>query len=109
MAVRKVSKHNSIRFSLTVEMDNGPEGTERYFDVKDDGWKIWIRKEDGSYFDSVTFGVESVRMPNADTALIQLDRWARERWGSADKALNDPTMSCCGRDAADCDCENPIP
>lgn len=83
MAVRKVSKHQSIRFSLIVEMDNGPEGTERYFDVKDDGWKIWIRKEDGSYFDSVTFGVESVRMPNADTALIQLDRWARKRWGSA--------------------------
>lgn len=44
------------------------------------------------------------RTAKHDIFRIIADRLEQQRDSEAPKALNDPSVECCGRDAADCDC-----
>lgn len=53
------------------------------FNVRDDGWKLWIYRDTDKgprLVDYISFGTESERKPDRDSALEALTKWAHEHY-----------------------------
>lgn len=69
------------RTKVTMTKDGTPWGCA--FNVRDDGWKLWIYRdtEKGPQLvDSVSWGADSKRTPDKASALEKLTAWAHGRY-----------------------------
>lgn len=90
MAVIKTRTSNRIAFTFYVIQDIGPEGTEFAYDISDDGWKIWVRKPDGTGVDVIHTQDEN-RLPDKASASRLLAEWAVNRWGAENTDAHIPS------------------
>lgn len=70
----------TVWYGMTVTVTSG----DKEFRVRDDGWKLWIYRTDPDrgdvVVDYVSFGSESERTPDRESALRELTMWAQKRY-----------------------------
>lgn len=74
----------SLHFTVTVTMSRDGAESVRELNVRDDGWKLWMYREDPTMgpvlVDTVSWGASSERTPDRDTALESIAEWAHEHY-----------------------------
>lgn len=72
----------TVKYGLTVTGTALRKEFVREFEVRDDGWKMWIYRLDTDrgpvLVDYVSFGTDSKRTPDRDSALEALTKWAKD-------------------------------
>lgn len=89
MAVIKTRTSSRIEFTFYVIQDIGEHGTEFAYDISDDGWKLWIRKPDGTVCDTIR--CPNDREPDKRSASRILADWAVKRWGAENTEAHVPS------------------
>lgn len=66
-----------VYYSVNVETS---DGLDREFHVRDDGWALFIESRPAGNRERISFGTESTRKADADTALVALKEWAEKKF-----------------------------
>jgi hypothetical protein len=79
--IQKVSIHYAVTVDVTRTQD-GASATFTYeFNVRDDGWALWVKAlNTGESLGTIRLD-ENRRVGDADSALEALKTWANERYG----------------------------
>lgn len=60
-----------VYYDVTVSTPKG----EKEYRVRDDGWALFVKTRDNRPVGRVSFGTESKRVPEVDSAIEALKRW----------------------------------
>lgn len=60
-----------VYYDVTATSDKGVE----VYRVRDDGWALFVKTRDNRPVGRVSFGTDSKRTPDKDSALEALQRW----------------------------------
>jgi hypothetical protein len=60
-----------VYYRVTVETGKGL----KVYRVRDDGWALFVKTVNGASVGRVSFGTDSKRKPDADSALVALKSW----------------------------------